>query len=98
MATQTETLSTYLTKLRRVLHDANDVYWTAAAKTATQLQDATIVFQFAGDAKADTDLISCEAGRSASTPQSSRSDDGMSVEWTTSGARCVCHIRQPVPA
>lgn len=34
MATQTETLSSYLTKLRRLLHDANDVYWTQAAKTA----------------------------------------------------------------
>ncbi len=34
MAAQTETLSSYLTKLRRLLHDAQDTYWTAAAKTA----------------------------------------------------------------
>ena len=34
MATQTETLSSYLTKLRRLLHDAQDVYWSVAAKTA----------------------------------------------------------------
>lgn len=34
MATQTETLSSYLTKLRRLLHDAQDVYWSSAAKTA----------------------------------------------------------------
>ena len=34
MATQTETLSSYLTKLRRILHDAQDVYWSVAAKTA----------------------------------------------------------------
>ena len=34
MATQIETLSSYLTKLRRILHDAQDVYWSAVAKTA----------------------------------------------------------------
>ena len=34
MAVQTETLASYLTKLRRLLHDAQDTYWTAAAKTA----------------------------------------------------------------
>jgi hypothetical protein len=69
-----------------------------AAMTATQGQDAPIEFQFAGDPKAVTVRISCDAARSAATPQSSPSDDGISVEWTTSGARRVCHIRQPVPA
>lgn len=34
MATPVETLGTYLTKLRRLLHDAADVYWTQAAKEA----------------------------------------------------------------
>ncbi len=43
MATQTETLSSYLTKLRRLLHDAQDVYWSAAAKTAiaTEVTEVT---------------------------------------------------------
>ena len=34
MATPTETLGSYLTKLRRLLHDASDVYWSQTAKEA----------------------------------------------------------------
>jgi len=34
MATQVDTLATYLTKLRRLLHDSQDTYWSLAAKTA----------------------------------------------------------------
>jgi hypothetical protein len=69
-----------------------------AAMTATQAQDAPIEFQFAGDAKAVTVRISCDAARSTAPPPSAPSDAGISVEWTTSGERRVCHIRQPIPA
>jgi hypothetical protein len=69
-----------------------------AAMTATQVAESPIELQFAGDAKAITVRISCDAAQSAATPHSSPSDNGISVHWTTSGARRVCHIRQPVPA
>ena len=39
MAIRTETLGSYLTQLRRLLHDAADTYWTQAAKEA-YLNDA----------------------------------------------------------
>ena len=78
---------------------ANEVERAAdAAMTATAGKDEPIEFLFSGDATAVTVRISCDAARSTEPPQSSTSDEGISVEWTTAGARRICHIRQPVPA
>ena len=78
---------------------ANEVERAAdAAMTVTQVKDAPIEFQFAGDAKAVTVTISCAAPRSAAQPTSTPSDEGVSVQWSTAGERRICLIRQPVPA
>jgi hypothetical protein len=70
---------------------------TEAAIDSTNSQNTPIELRFSGDQGTVNVRISWEAAGAARQPRSSPAD-GVSVNWSASGSRHTCHIRQRIPA
>jgi hypothetical protein len=69
----------------------------AAATAIGRAAGGPIEIVFSGSDTAVTVTISCTSSADAPHPTSSGAE-GISVEWTSSMGRHVCHIRQRIPA
>lgn len=70
---------------------------TESAIRSAATDRAPIEVRFSGDEDTVTVVIGCDAARPA-TPPASTSANGVSVDWSATGSRLTCHIRQPTAA
>jgi hypothetical protein len=76
---------------------AGHVERAAEAAVEASAAEAPIELRFHGDDGAINVHIACAAAHASRPPRSLR-DEGISVDWSTSGSRHLCHIRQRSPA
>ena len=76
---------------------AAEVARAAEVAFAAEAAGGPIEIVFSGSDKAVTVTISC-ASTGAAPGSKSNAGEGISVEWTSSKGRHVCHIRQRIPA